>query len=493
MKEPCRTLRRTPCWHATSRSPNFGRQRVQSFVPSIDSLTGTDLDGLLAQMKSSQVDAWIVHLAEGVRDADRRPGDAFSSRGEFQTLKTKGLLTDMTVIIHGIALERPDFAAMSKAPSIRSAGAGDGLGAWSPLSNLLLYGRTANVYEAMAEGVVVSLGTDWNPSGSRNLLGELKVADIALRDPTLLGNSRSLIPEFSTAGKHGEDLRAAEIALDRRIVDMVTRNPAAAVRWQNDVGSIEAGKTADLFIITPPDRSSQRQMPSSPYRTLIDATERDVRLVLVGGNPLVGDADIMQQLKPGTRETIQSDCACFQKAISIPRSSVAKGNETLADIQQLLNDGLVALGGDHPPPGGGPANLSNTYSYLKQHFTLPFPMTDAQFEQLVLIPFAGLSLDNKLNLERLTLTPLLEADDEFFFAVLGARLDSSTGLLIDATPPFMLYRSNTNQLQGGHDPFDPAAYEERWYPLRGDGSSLLNQAGDENGGSCHAAMFFCRR
>src|SRR5580765_836655 len=84
--------------------------------------------------------------------------------------------------------------------------------------------------------------------------------------------SSPCLPEFSTSGKHGEDLRAAEIALDRRIVDMVTRNPAAAVRWQKDVGSIEAGKTADLFIITPPDRSSQRQMPSSPYRTLIDAT-----------------------------------------------------------------------------------------------------------------------------------------------------------------------------------------------------------------------------
>jgi hypothetical protein len=31
--------------------------------------------------------------------------------------------------------------------------------------------------------VLVSLGTDWSPSGSRNLLDELKVADIALRDP----------------------------------------------------------------------------------------------------------------------------------------------------------------------------------------------------------------------------------------------------------------------------------------------------------------------
>ena len=449
-------------------SPNFGRQRIQARVASIDSFTGAPLQELLAQMKAGQVDAWIIHLAEGVRDGDRRPGDGFSSRGELATLKSKGLLTDMTVIIHGAALERDDFAAMRAAQSIRSDGTGDGLGAkliWSPLSNLLLYGKTANVYEALAEGVVVSLGTDWNPSGSRNLLGELKIADIALRDPNLLGDSRALISELSITGKQGEALAEAERALDQKLVDMVTRNPAATVRWQDEVGSIEVGKTADLFIITQPSEHLSDGLPSSPYRSLIDATERDVRLVIVGGDPLVGDVDLMQQLKPGQGEVIQSSCSCYQKAITVTKPGIAKGNETLSDIQQALNTGLIALGGDHPTPGGGPANLTNTYSYLKQHFPLPFPMTDAQFTQLVLIPIAGLAPGNKVNLERLTLTPLLVDDDELFFDVLGARISRTTGLLIDATPPFLLYPSNINQLQDGDNPFAPDDYENRWYHL----------------------------
>ena len=123
-------------------------------------------------------------------------------------------------------------------------------------------------------------------------------------------------------------------------------------------------------------------------------------------------------------------------------AAIPQGDETLADIQQALNTGLIALGGDNPPPGGGPADLTNTYSYLKQQFILPFPMTDAQFLEFVLIPFAGLTPDNKLNLERLTLTPLLEDDDEFFFDVLGARIDQATGLLVDSAPPFKLYRSS---------------------------------------------------
>ncbi len=156
---------------------NFGRDRIESRVQSIDGLSGSDLDSLITRMRDGQVDAWLVHLAEGVRDNQRRPRDTFSSRAEFSTLASKGLLTDMTVIIHGNGLEPNNFAAMRAAPSIRSDGTGDGLGSkliWSPSSNLLLYGQTTLVYHALKEGVVVSLGTDWSPSGSRNLLDELK-------------------------------------------------------------------------------------------------------------------------------------------------------------------------------------------------------------------------------------------------------------------------------------------------------------------------------
>ena len=66
-------------------------------------------------------------------------------------------------------------------------------------------------------------------------------------------------------------------------------------------------------------------------------------------------------------------------------------------------------------------------------------MTDAQFMQLVLIPEAG-TIGGKLNLERLTLTPLFTIDDQFFFDVLGDRINSVTGLLDDPTPPFKLSR-----------------------------------------------------
>jgi len=101
----------------------------------------------------------VVHLAEGVR------GDP-KSLGEFTSLKAKGLLASGTVVIHGAAFGVSDFQQM---------GAGSKL-IWSPRSNLVMYAQTTNVPLALQEGVDVSLGVDWNPSGSDHIFDELRTA-----------------------------------------------------------------------------------------------------------------------------------------------------------------------------------------------------------------------------------------------------------------------------------------------------------------------------
>ena len=446
---------------------NFGRSKIQSRVQSIDLLTGTELTSLVSGMQGGQIDAWLVHLAEGVRDSQRRPGDTFSSRAEFTTLTSKGLLTDNTVIIHGKGLEADDFVAMRAAPSIRSDGSGDGLGAkliWSPLSNLLLYGQTALVYHALQAGVVVSLGTDWSPSGSRNLLDELKIADIALRDPRLLGVYRDLILSLSITGKTSEGRDDAEIAVDKLLVQMVTTNPAKTVRWNQEVGSIEPGKFADLLVITKPRHPTAENLPNSPYRNLIDATEQDVRLVLVSGEPLAGDVALMALLKPSDYETVTSTNACFQKAIDVTNPTAPQGNETFAQIKQALQDGLTAMGGDNPPAGGGPAPNTNTYSYLKAHVAggSVSALSDSQFRQLLTFYF-WLAPDGRLNIEGIQLAPVLLEDDDFYFHLLGAEVFPGSGLIADGTPPFMLYPANFNQEQPLGNPFRAADYRSRYF------------------------------
>jgi cytosine/adenosine deaminase-related metal-dependent hydrolase len=415
----------------------------------ISSLDGTALASLQTGMAQGAYDAWIVHLAEGVRDGDRRLGDPVSSRGEFATLQAKGLLTDETVIIHGTALERSDFAAMRAAPSPRTDGSGDGLGAklvWSPLSNLVLYGKTTNVYDALAEGVLVSLGTDWTPSGSRTLLHELKVADDALRDPRLLGASRDEVPSFALAGKSPAGRLLAEAALDRALVDMVTRNPAITLRWYHQAGSIEAGKLADLLMIHAPATLPPAGVPPTPYRGLIDATERDVELVLVGGEPLAGDVGLMTALKPGDNETVASPAGGFQKAIDVTTTRpVPAASETIGQITSTLQTALTALGGDNPPLGGGPGPPTNTYSYLRTHVDggavagLPDPV----FNGLLASTFSTLP-DGSINLEPIRLNPLFDQDDELLTDTLADDVDPTTGLLADPNPPYKLYPANLN-------------------------------------------------
>jgi cytosine/adenosine deaminase-related metal-dependent hydrolase len=445
---------------------NFGRQRILSRVAAIGSLSSSDAALLNGGMSSGLLDAWLVHLAEGVRDGDRNPGDTTSSRAEFAALKAMHLLTDVTVVVHGVGLEPEDFHDMAQAPAARADAAGDGRGAklvWSPLSNLLLYGRTAAVYDALAAGVLVALGTDWSPSGSPNLLTELKVADRALRDRSLLGDRRHIVPEL-TAGRALEDRGVAERALDELLVEMVTINPAQAVRWDDQVGSIEAGKAADLLVIEPPPAPARNDgIPDSPYRRLIDATERDVALVMVGGIAQAGDIDVMSALKPGDFEVISSTASCFQKAIDVTAPSVPQGNQTLAQMSALLADGLRGLGGDQPPPGGGPASpYTNTWSYLKAHIPGASLLPDLTFN-LGLAFYFGLTADGMVNLEAMTQAPLFTVDDRWWFATLEAERDPVTGLTTEPAPPYAAYASNANHVTALGNPFAKTRFRDRWY------------------------------
>lgn len=432
-------------------------KRIDEFV-EVDDNGNSDAELLLDEMALAEVDAWLVHLAEGVPDDHRRLNDPVSSRAELETLAetcldtdaSKCLLNDTTVVVHGTALEREDFALMRDARSIRSDGTGDRRGAklvWSPLSNMLLYGETARVYDALAEGVLVSLGTDWSPSGSRSLLRELKVADVALRDERVLGGDRELVPVFALEGKSPSEQKAAEDALDRALVDMVTRNPALTARIYDRVGSIEAGKDADLVLLR---RSGQN---TTVYRDLIDAGEDDLALVVVAGDPLAGDVELLSALKPGDYEIVASAAGGFERAVDVTtKLPVPEGDETLAELTSELDLALTALGGDNPPAGGGPGPPGNTYSYLQanveggKNADSPRQFHDWMQKHVDFFP------NGSPNIERTQLAPLLPQDDDFLGHLLRGEVDGS-GLIADASPPFGLYVANLNHIGPFGNPF----------------------------------------
>lgn len=415
-------------------------------------------DVLLDDMANGAIDAWLAHLAEGVPDGHRRPLDSFSSRQEFAILAstcmdsdaTKCLLNDTTVVVHGTGLEREDFAMMRDARSIRLDGTGDRRGAklvWSPLSNMLLYGETTRVYSAIAEGVLVSLGTDWSPSGSRSLLRELKVADVALRDSRVLGDDRELVPAFALVGKSPEEQKAAEHALDRALVDMVTRNPALTTRIYDRLGSIEVGKDADLLLVR------GRAGEDTVYRDLIESHEEDLDLVLVAGDPLAGDVDLMAALKPNDHEVITAAGGRIERAVDVTSTDplTQEGNETLAQFTAELEEALAALGGDNPPAGGGPGPPGNTYSYLQANVEHGKNADSTRKFRRWMEDNLDFLHSGAPNIERIQLAPLLPADDDFFRHLLRGELDAQ-GLVADPTPPFGLYATHLNHVGQSGNP-----------------------------------------
>ena len=240
---------------------------------------------LIDKNNSGTLNAWFVHLSEGVDS---------SSKNEFDSLYNKGLIMDETVVIHGTALDQSQFNKMGEN--------GAGL-VWSPISNLLLYGDTTDVVAADNAGVTISLAPDWGPSGSKSNLHELKVAD--------LWNREVLDSHFS----------------DYELAQMVTSNPAEISNWHEFVGQIKTGMYADLVVVD--------TFHDSPYRNLIEAIDPDIKLTIVQGKAVFGDVDIMSAMNGDDWEYING--SGFTKAVDVTSPSETEGMQTWEEIESGLS------------------------------------------------------------------------------------------------------------------------------------------------------------
>jgi 5-methylthioadenosine/S-adenosylhomocysteine deaminase len=135
-----------------------------------------------------------------------------------------------------------------------------------PGSNLKLGSGVAPVPELRARGVTVSLGADGAACNNRlDMFDEMRLA--ANLQAVRLGPGT---------------LRA------RDVVWMATRAGARTLGLEDEIGSIEPGKRADVILV---DRSGPHVASSpDPYSLLVYAARgSDVRTVLVDGEPLVSD------------------------------------------------------------------------------------------------------------------------------------------------------------------------------------------------------------
>jgi cytosine/adenosine deaminase-related metal-dependent hydrolase len=237
----------------------------------------------------------VVHLAEGL-DTDER------SRNEFNILKQKGLLTGQTAIIHGAAFREAEFKEMAQ------------VGAkliWSPQSNLVLYGKTTNIRLALQHGILVSLGVDWNPSGSDNIFDELRVAAQVNED------------EFENVISNSDWIK------------MITTNPAKALALDGQIGKLAQGLKADITVL--------RAKNSDPHESLLATNLQDVQLVWVGGNLLYGNKAALEKVKPGQCEDLRVKGSNKKICVKDATENVPKNNQTLNDIKNILQGAFSGL------------------------------------------------------------------------------------------------------------------------------------------------------
>ncbi len=214
------------------------------------------LAGKIKAVKSPRFSAVIAHLAEGRRN------DPYNKL-EFELLKILGLDVARFNLIHGVGVDKAGFAHMAK----------KGMGLiWSPFSNFLLYGETADILEAKKAGVNIALGSDWTPTGSKSVLEELKIARNYVK-------KAGLSTTFT----------------DEELYKMVTENSATmlghletkAGDGRHGAGKVVADAMATLIVVS--------ENVADPHTNLITAESKDINLVLIHGKALYGNVSYLQQ------------------------------------------------------------------------------------------------------------------------------------------------------------------------------------------------------
>jgi 5-methylthioadenosine/S-adenosylhomocysteine deaminase len=141
----------------------------------------------------------------------------------------------------------------------------------NPLSNMKLASGISPVSDLLANNVCVSLGTDGAASNNNlDLFQEMKTS-------SLLQKVRKLDPTVLPAGK---------------VLEMATINGATALGMENEIGSIEVGKKADMVLV---DMKAPHMTPyRNPVSHLVYSAEgADVSTVICNGQILMHEREVL--------------------------------------------------------------------------------------------------------------------------------------------------------------------------------------------------------
>ena len=161
----------------------------------------------------------------------------------------------------------------------------------NPSSNMMLASGVAPVPEMRAAGVAVGLGTD-GPAGSNNDL--------------------DLMEEMDLAAKLAKISKMDPLALNAKaVVEMATIDGARALHLEKEIGSLEAGKKADIVLISLDEPNAVPMYDT--YAALAYALKgNDVETVVIGGRVVMRDRKVLTV----NEAEVLAKARVYQKAVA---------------------------------------------------------------------------------------------------------------------------------------------------------------------------------
>src|SRR5437764_6063645 len=220
----------------------------------------------------------VTHISETKREVD----DSIKAKGAspFDYLNRIGFLNDRVIAAHVVWPSDEELGLLKKL--------GVGI-VHNPQSNMKLASGTAPVPQMLKDNLPVGLGTDG--AASNNDLNLWEEMDTAAKLHKLISRDPKVVP--------------AEEAFE-----MATIRGARALHLDEEIGSIEKGKRADLVIV---DLDDLNQTPwYNIYSDLVYATKADdVRTVIIEGRVVMRD----RRLLTLNEETIKADARRYRERI----------------------------------------------------------------------------------------------------------------------------------------------------------------------------------
>ena len=203
----------------------------------------------------------LIHVAEMKKELD----DSRAQNGmtPVQYLEKLGILGPDVVAAHCIYVDDTDRRILAQ----RKTGC-----VHNPSSNMMLASGVSPVPELRVAGVAVGLGTD-GPAGSNNDL--------------------DLMEEMDLAAKLAKITKMDPLALNAKaVVEMATIEGARAIHMEKEIGSLEAGKKADLILV---GLDAPNAVPMYDiYAQLAYALKgNDVETVAIGGRVVMRDKKLL--------------------------------------------------------------------------------------------------------------------------------------------------------------------------------------------------------